>query len=171
MKSKIALLSDVAVIVVAVLVAFVVVRNYSLTRSEPAPQLRVGDALSEVDSLAPSAIQKKRLLLILKKGCSYCEESTPLYRDLAQLERSGQTDVKMVALFEEPVDIARSLLKAEGINIEVIGGVSLGRLRIAVTPTLVLVDDRSRVIRVWEGLLSRKAEERLKAAIMSAGRT
>ncbi len=48
---------------------------------------------------------------------------------------------------------------------EVIGGVSPGKLKIAAFPTLMLVDEGGRVVRVWEGQLSRKAEEELKAVI------
>lgn len=170
MKQKLSIASDIAVIAVAVLIAVVVVKNYLLPPSRPPALVRVGDTLSDVQSLGLSAAHKKHLLVVLKKGCPYCEGSAPLYKELAQLETSGQTDVKMVAVFEDPVDVARSLLQAEDVQMEAIGGVSPDKLRIGVTPTLMLVDEGGRVIRVWEGLLSRKAEEELKAVITSAGR-
>lgn len=167
MRKQIAVVSDFAVIGVALLVAFVVISNYAQPRSEPVALLKPGDTLDFIRTLGTSAAHGKRLLFVLKEGCPYCEGSAPLYKELAQLESSGLTEVKMIAVFEEPVDVARKLLSAEDIRMEVMGAVSLDRLRIAGTPTLILIDERDRVVRIWEGLLSRKAEQEIKELLTS----
>jgi len=166
-RQKLGIASDIAVIAVAILMAVVVAKNYLLPPPRPSALVKAGDTLSDVAVLGLRAAHKKHLLVVQKKGCPYCEGSAPLYKELAQLETSGQTAVKMVAVFEEPVDVARSVLLSENVQMEAIGGVSLGKLRIGGTPTLMLVDEGGRVLRVWEGLLSRKAEEELKAVLTS----
>src|ERR1700749_2753108 len=95
LKQHIEFLTNVAIIVVAVALCTVLVKQYFLAGPTPPAQQRpaVGAkiALPGVDLAA----QDKTLLLVLQKGCHYCSESAPFYQRLAReaADKAGQVKV------------------------------------------------------------------------------
>jgi hypothetical protein len=168
-RDKLGAAADVAVILVAAVGIFVLLRTQFLTPERP-DLLKPGHSLGQVDRLDLRG-HKKNLLLVLRKGCGYCDGSTPFYRELTELARPHGGTVRLVAVFEDKVEDARTFLQDEGVSVDVVAEFPLSNLKIGVTPTLILVDDQARVIKVWEGLLSRKAEDEVKAAITNQAPT
>jgi hypothetical protein len=164
MKNRLAAVTDVAVLLMAVLVATVLIKNYFLEPPKPFG-VSVGDTLPAARWFGTTGSAKRELLIVLKKGCPYCEGSAPFYRELAQLQKSGRTAVGLLAVFEESPDTAKAVLRAEEVSVTTVGGVSLRTLKIRVTPTLLLVDDQRNVLKVWEGQLSRQSEDEVKAVL------
>ena len=169
LREKLGTAADVAALVVAVLVAAVLLKAHFVEPAGP-DLLKPGNSLGQVDRLDLRA-HKKSLLLVLRSGCGYCEGSTPFYRELAELSRSSHEAVRVVALFEDKAEVARQFLQENGVTVDVIAGFPIRNLKIGATPTLILVDDAGQVLKVWEGLLSRKAEDDVKAAITAQSTT
>ena len=105
------------------------------------------------------ASNKRTLILVLRYGCRYCDESLPLYKRLLELRREGQIrGVNMLAIFPDNPTVAKSVLDEEGLDISFIPSVNLAQLRIPGTPTLLLMDDKGSILEVWVGKLSEGKE-------------
>lgn len=148
----------------ACLVAGVVYMNYVAAPSRPVESVKAGDVLPDVPGLDFGS-HSKTLVIVLKEGCPYCEGSSPFYRELQDLERSGDGAVGLVAVFNDPLEVASRALRTQELQIRLVGGVRLDQWKINVIPTLLMVDGRRRVLSTWEGLLTRKAESEVKAAL------
>src|ERR1051325_2154425 len=106
---KIELLANLAIVIVAALLALVLVSRYLLPSEQKAavaetPQVKAGMKLSlpGVDW----GQSDRTLLLVLSTTCHFCSESTPFYQRLAQ-EKSKHGDVRLIAVLPQSVDAAQ----------------------------------------------------------------
>ena len=78
------------------------------------------------------------LLLAVRKGCHFCEESMPFYRRIAALRDQHQIDTQLVAVFPDSEGEARGVLKDAWLDsIGLASGVPLSRINVTGTPTLL----------------------------------
>ena len=153
-SKKIELIANVAIIVVACLLAVVLVKNYLLPKS---PQ-QVGERQSEsslvnqptVSSLDIDWKQNRQtLILAISNSCHFCTESAPFYKKLSQ-ERH---DTRLVAVLPQPVADGRKYLEKLGVSVDEIRQLSLDRIGVNGTPSLLLVDASGAVKNFWAGKL------------------
>jgi len=104
------------------------------------------------------ASSKGTLLLVVRSTCTFCTRSMPFYRRLAESVRERGRSVRLLVLSAEPRDIVAEYFKTHDVPIESIGQVPDTHLRVAGTPTLILVDSNGRVRDVWLGLLASQQE-------------
>jgi hypothetical protein len=161
MLKKLDTTANVVVIVVGVLVSFAIIRGYFLPPSPAALAPAKGQKMPGIPGIN-WASHRSTLLLIMRKGCHYCEDSVPFYQRLAESAKGGDTVV--VALFPDAQDVARQTLLSEGLPFSVVGGVSLASLQISGTPTIILVGQSGRVAGSWVGMLSPRQELEVLAA-------
>lgn len=155
LKQNIELLTNISIIVVAVVLCTVLAKQYIFTRPAPAsPQPVVGSKLDlpGVDLAA----NDKTLLLVLQKGCHYCSESGPFYQKLAR-EVSGRAQVKMVAVLPQDPDEGRRYVSDLGVPAVDVKQASLDSLSVGGTPTLIMVKGGT-VSDVWVGKLDATEE-------------
>lgn len=148
---KIELLANVAIIIVAVLIAGVLAKNYFMpARPEPIAGVPVGAevALPDVDW----ANNGQTLLLVLKKDCRFCTQSAPFYQRLAR-ETAARGDVRLVAVLPHPVDESKQYLNDLGVAVGEVRQASPGSVGGGATPTLILVDGAGKVAGSWVGQL------------------
>ncbi len=107
----------------------------------------------------------RTLVLALRNGCHYRDESMPFYRKLAKLEQSNQIDAHLVAVFPDGPAVVRQVVETQQLTIEVVPGIQLGQVKVQGTPTLMLVDEQGRVSKVWVGELPAAGEAEVIAAI------
>ena len=112
------------------------------------------------------ASYRATLVMALSVDCAYCRESAPFYR---QLTRSKAPDVNFIALFPEPVALARNYLVSNDIQIKDIRQQDLRKLQIIGTPTLVLADKSGRVQSVWAGKLPADQEREVVESVVQHG--
>lgn len=153
--------ANLAIVVVAILLAVFLVKNYLLPGSNqgaaPASQerrvLQKGDGvvLSDVDW----GKNGSTLLLVLSDSCHFCTQSAPFYQRLVK-EHGGAT---LLALFPQTADQGKAYLQKLGVEIADIRQVSLEKLNVSGTPTLILVDGGGKVAEVWRGALPPQKEE------------
>src|SRR6516165_4111173 len=101
MKVKIETAANIIVILVAVVVGSVFLKDrFFSTPSEP-NEVKAGDKLTNLDGWDWSA-HDQTLVLGLRKGCHFCEDSAPFYQRLAAQPQQGGSTI--VAVFPDTAD-------------------------------------------------------------------
>ena len=108
-------------------------------------------------------------MLVLRKGCHFCEDSAPFYQRLVTQQRQSGSHASIVAVFPDPADVAKEVVQSEGLAVEAISGVPLERLNVNGTPTLLLVDRTGMVLKAWMGVLSPRQELEVMRAVACDG--
>ena len=161
LKRSIEIASDVAVILAVLGVGLLVVRNWNFHRSM-APE--VGTTLTAIPGYR-WADHDATLLLAMRQGCHYCEESMPLYRKLVEMDHAGQIKPHLVAVLPDSRQSAANLLESQHLAIDYVADLELSRLHVLGTPALLLLDGRGKVEQVWMGELSVEDQKNLFEAI------
>jgi thioredoxin-related protein len=159
---KTELLVNFGVIVLGAVVLFFLVKTYRATQSNSqtvqGPQ--VGDQLPAIPGIDWKS-NDRTLILALRKGCHYCEESMPFYRRLAQMSQQKKLKANLVAVFPDNDADVTDIVKTQGLFVEIVPGVPLKSLKVPGTPTIILADSSGRVIQDWVGELTGQQEKQL----------
>ena len=149
------ILTNVAVLIAAVLIGAAVVKNYILDRHDAhakrPEETVIGSklALPDVDWRA----NHQTLLLVLSRDCHYCSESAPFYKRLEK-ETARGNDTRLIAVLPQDVEQARSYLAELGLSVKDVRRASPGSLGVRGTPMIIVADDHGIVSHAWTGKLS-----------------
>jgi hypothetical protein len=159
LKQNIEFLANVSIIVVAVALCAVLVRQYVFPPPGPVSRQPVVGSKLELPGM-DLASNDKTLLLVLQKGCHFCSESGSFYQKLAREEavRSGQ--VKIVAVLPQEPSEGQRYLSEIGVPAVDVRQASLDSLSVGGTPTLIMVN-RGTVSDVWVGKLDAAEESQV----------
>jgi len=153
--------ANIAFIMVVLILGSLLIRKYYLTPSVNSPtnktsskSIAVGTiiAIPEIDWSA----SRQTLLLAIQSDCPYCELSVPFYQKLSK-ELKAQ-DVSLVILVPDSTPDGNAYAEGLGLSFDSLQRVQFDGIGIKKTPTLVLVDGRGEVQRVWAGRLSPNRE-------------
>lgn len=157
---KTEMVANIAIIVVAVLLGVVLVKNYLL----PTPQPPMPEAIAAGTKLSLSGVDWKAngrtLVLALSTTCRFCTESGPFYQRLAQ-ERATNQNIRLVAVFPQPVEEGQKYLSELGVTVDEVRQVRLDSVGIMATPTLILANADGAVAESWQGKLPGEKESEL----------
>ncbi len=166
MKQRIELITNLVVIALA---AFLVV---AFARSGLAPwrklaapaSMKVGDTLPAIAGMnnAPGGTT---LILAIRNGCHYCEDSMPFYAELAALHRAGKLKPALLAVLPDDAAVARAFLSENHVALPFSAGIPLDEIRVAGTPTLIWVNAQRRVLRAWVGEQPAAGQRAILAAL------
>lgn len=170
--------AHIAIIVVAILLSVILVKNYLLPRNEqqsqqpqqpnaptaPPQQVSAGTRISLPD--VDWARNRRTLVAVLSTTCRYCTESASLYQQIAT-ERSKRDDVKTIALFPQPIADAQQYLSGLGVSVDEIKQVEPSAVNARGTPTLLMVDETGTVKKVWVGKLPPNKEAEVLTELRS----
>lgn len=148
-RSKLESLSNIAVIVAAVALCVVLVRNQWPAQQPGGPQSLEGGTI-RIASLA-SMPAKKNLVMVISQTCHFCEKEMPFYRSLGELDLEGKASLVVVFPPNEPEPA--KFLAARSVRADHVVNSPLSGLQIRGTPTLLLVDEKGKVERAWVGAL------------------
>ena len=95
---------------------------------------------------------ERTVVLGLRIGCGYCEDSAEFYRALS--EQCRLKKVRLIAVAPNLVSESQQYLKELGVTVDEVRQSELPPLGVMRTPTLVLVDNGGVVSRIWLGKLS-----------------
>lgn len=168
MKAKFEVVANVVVIVLAVVIGSVFLRDRFSSRGPEPNEIKAGDRLPRLDGWDWSA-HERTLVLVLKKGCHFCEDSAPFYQRLAANHRPEGADAAIVAVFPDAADAVNEVVQSEGLGMHALAGVPLERLKVSGTPSLLLVDRSGTVLNAWIGMLSPKQELEVMRAVACPG--
>ncbi len=164
MKNKVEVAANVIVIVLAVVIGSVFLTDRFASRGPGTNEVKVGDQLAGLRAYNWKA-HDRTLVLALRNGCHFCEDSMPFYRELAKLEQLNQIGAHLVAVFPDDPAVVRQVVETQQLTIEVVAGFELGQVKVQATPTVMLVDEQGRVSKVWMGELPAAEEAEVIAAI------
>jgi thiol-disulfide isomerase/thioredoxin len=153
-SKKIELAANLAIIVVAFLLATVLVKSYLLTKpAEPSPRRQADNSPASELSVSSLDIDwkqsKQTLVFALSTECHFCTESAPFYRKLAQ----NKGDTHLVVVLPQSVEEGRKYLEKLGVSVDEVRQSSLDQIGVHGTPSLLLVDDSGVVKNFWVGRL------------------
>jgi thiol-disulfide isomerase/thioredoxin len=157
--------ANVAIIVVAVLLGVVLVKNFLLAPST----LRAAEISAGTKVSLPGVdwgANRKTLVMVLQKGCHFCAESAPFYQRLAR-ETSGQTGLRLLAVLPQRTDEAKEYLGSLSVPVQDVMQATPDSLGVGGTPTLILVDDHGAVIKSWVGKLPADQEAEVLKTVRS----
>lgn len=163
---KLEVVANVAIVVVAVFIVGVVVRNQLRKPRPQAQSIAAGTRLS-----IPNVDWSRRdrtLVMALQQDCSYCSASAPFYRRVVQ-ETRGNGRIGLVAVLPQEAGQARDYLHSLGIDAVEVRQLPLRAVGVAGTPTLALVDSKGIVVHSWLGKLSASSESEVLSAVADNG--
>lgn len=157
-------LLEISANIAIVIVAAVIVGNFVWSRIRPKQNIS-GPVVGSVVSLAGVNWKENgsTLLMVLQKGCRYCEESAPFYKQLHD-QRTGSQPRMLAVIPGEAMDTAR-YLSDRGVPTDGMVNASLADVNVSATPTLLLVDETGHVKGVWIGKLN---ENRQREVVQAA---
>ena len=157
-SKKIEMAANIAIIVVACLLAAVLVKNYLVPkRTEQASN----SESQSVNSPTVSGLDidwrlsKQTLLLAVSSTCHFCTESARFYKELS----NGHGTTRLIAVFPESVDEGRTYLERLGVKVDLIRQAPLSSINVTGTPTLLLVNSDGVVIKTWIGKLDKDQQQ------------
>ena len=156
---RLELLTNLAIIVAAVLLSIVLVKSYLLPdRSKDGPRdFRVPAGAKVSLPGVDWSNNNQTLLLVLQKGCHFCTESAPFYQRLVR-ETAGSGSIHLIAVLPQSFDESRKYLDELGVAIGEVKQAQLDSVGVHGTPTLILVNNQGVVINSWVGQLSADGE-------------
>jgi thioredoxin-related protein len=162
LTKKIELFANIAIIVVAVLICILFVKNYLLD-DRVKTELRdmrvpAGTKISLAD--VDWAKNGQTLLLVLQKGCRYCAESAPFYQRLVR-ETKGLESLRLIAVLPQEMGEGRKYLGNLDVPIDEVRQAELDSVGVKATPTLVLVNNAGVVVDSWVGKLPAEQESKV----------
>lgn len=177
-------LSHIAVILIAFLVGFVVVKQYFLSPpaviSSTAPKI-VGNPDQSGDRISPARTtpvgkvipiaginwtdKKQTVVLYLSTTCRYCNESVPFYQRLVQ--EKSKKGFEIVAILSQNPEESKNYLKTHDLNVPQVFSTSLASLGVTSTPTILLVNQEGIVSDFWRGKLQPDKEAEVLAKLSS----
>ena len=164
-KETLEVVTSITVIAgVLLLSGFVVYRSLN----HPAESAQVPPAVGAALPALPGynwGQHSKTLLLVIRKGCHFCEDSLPFYRELLQAERNGDSKVFLISVLPDGEIDATHMLQDAQLDVPVVASFPLQQLHISATPTVVLVDRNGRVEHAWVGEQQAAGRKAILAAI------
>jgi len=153
------LLANLAIIGVAILLGVALTKNYLLPKPITPPTASA--AIPTGTKLSLSGVDWKAngrtIVLALSTGCHFCTESAPFYQRVAE-ERAKASNVRLVAVFPEPVDEGQKYLSKLGVTVDDVKQARLDSIGVIGTPTLIMADAAGAVADSWRGRLPSEKE-------------
>lgn len=170
MKAKIEGVANVTVIALAVVMASIFLKDRFFTSGPQVNEVKVGDRLARLDGWDWGA-HEQTLVLVLKKGCHFCEDSMPFYQRLLAAHKQDSSSTAVVAAFPDAADVVKEVVQSQGLDLPALAEVRLEDLKASGTPTLLFVDQRGTVLKAWIGMLSPRQELEVMTALACAGKS
>lgn len=153
---RIELVANLAIIVVAILLGVVLVRNYLFRSPVPTQAAAITGIQAGTKLSLPNIdwnANRQTLVMALSTNCHFCTESAPFYQRLVQ-ERVGHRNVRLIAVFPQPSREGEEYLKGLALNVDDVKQAELGSLGVSGTPTLILLNNEGVVEDSWRGKLN-----------------
>jgi thiol-disulfide isomerase/thioredoxin len=164
---KLEVLTNVMIIIAAVALLWVIGTRFIFPLENNNVEIKKAPKLGTFIKIEgfDSSRAKLNILLVLQKGCHYCEESMPFYRKL--VSDSKNKNLRIIAVFPPAEQKAEQYLNESGLfGVEVLGK-RLDELDISGTPTLIVTNNKGEIIATWIGILSAEKQSEAENLIKS----
>jgi hypothetical protein len=169
MRQKLEQLTNIAIIAFVLVVGGLYLKDrfhppVQAGRVQP-PAIKAGDALPNLPGYDWHS-SGRTLVLALRNGCHFCEDSAPFYKKLLDLQKTGNLKgVHIIAIFPDDRSVAQKMMQKEGLSLDIIPAVNFQVLKILGTPTAILTDQSGRVVNTWLGELKETQQQALLDAM------
>ncbi|OLE52276.1 MAG: hypothetical protein AUG51_18750 [Acidobacteria bacterium 13_1_20CM_3_53_8] len=169
---KIELASNLAIILVSLLLGMVLVKNYLLNKSTSIQNAAANPVAANGQNLVGTKISLpdvdwakngQTLVLALSSTCHFCSESAPFYQQLAK----AHDGTRLIAALPQTISEGERYLHALGVSVDGVKQASLDSINVRGTPTLMLVNSDGRVIDSWVGKLPVDQEAEVLSKVQS----
>jgi hypothetical protein len=149
---------DIIVTVAVGIAALLIIQHSVAERLHRPKTLTVGTRLQNIAGLDWAA-HDATLVLALRQGCHFCEQSMPFYRRLSDLSDKHTIEPFLVAAFPDDSNQVADVVRTNALTIPTLHDVSLLEdLKVSGTPTILLVDKRGVAAKIWSGRLTPSGE-------------
>ena len=163
--SRLENLANLATILVSLVLSVVLVKVFLLPQSRPEANPmgpRVGMSLKQSLPGVDWAKNKRTLVLAVSTQCHFCTESAPFFQ---RIQKERPEALKMLAVLPQAVDEGRKYLDGEGVHVDDVKQATLSAIGVTGTPTMLLVDGKGTVAKVWQGKLPPDQQAGVLAAL------
>jgi hypothetical protein len=159
-------LANIAIIAVAILLGFVLVRTYIWPRQVQNPTPTAAQAQRDPRVPAGTKISlpntdwsksSRTLVLVVSDTCHFCTDSAEFYKALAA--QAQKNSVNIIAVLPQPQEQGKAYLDKLGVSVAEIKQAQLNSIGVNATPTLIMVDQSGSVIESWVGKLPVEKEK------------
>jgi hypothetical protein len=159
--------ADVATVVLAIaLTGLIAARFFGGARPpKRPPAYAAGESVPLLKNVDYSA-SDKTLAIVVRHDCHFCTDSLPFYGRLIA-ERNARSERVQIVVVAPEEDRASQQFLGANVRPDTFSVWERGRLKIQGTPSVMLVDRSGRLIRLWEGRLTEKAERELISAVFT----
>lgn len=160
--------SNVAIILVAVLLGYFVINGYLQSPLAPpaqAQQIKPGTRLP-INSIDWSK-SEKNLLMVLSTTCKYCTESSAFYQRLTK-QNAEARKLNIVAAFPQEVGESAKYIQDNGYAVDKIIKANPSDVLVRGTPTIILTDKNGTVLESWSGKLTPDKENEVAERLFSS---
>jgi hypothetical protein len=167
-KSPLDTAANIAILIACAALVAMVARN-TIFQPKPAPPpgaATKGETLAALQAVLPAG-SEKTLVMAVAPGCHFCDESLPFYKQLIDQRNQKGSAVKVIAAV--PAEDAKTPESAKfsgaGIQPDQMVHVDFAKIKVPGTPTLMLVDNRGKVLAVWIGKLDESSQKDVLARL------
>ncbi len=163
-RSKLDVAVNVAILITCVIASIVLVRREFFP--PPPAGFPSGIAAGEHNDALRSAMPagaEKALFLAIAPTCHFCNESMDFYKQLVDRRDSSHSPVKVLAAVSSSDAAApeQSHLTAAGVKVDGVVQLDFNQTKVAGTPTVMLVDNKGKVLKVWVGKLDSSGQDQV----------
>lgn len=148
--SKIEMIANIAIIVVATMMGVVLVQRYVLAPNKLAAQMVPAGTAVSLPGIDWAA-NGRTLVVAIQEGCHFCSESAPFYQQL--VKKASSNHIPVVAVLPQPIETGQKYLNDIKVPIDNIRQATLKSIGVQGTPTLLLVDNTGKIVTGWVGKL------------------
>ena len=150
-KKYFELAANAAIVCTCILIAYVAITRFAL----PNDATRNNQSLIAGTKLSVANVDwshhEQNLVLVLSTQCHFCSESAPFYQELVSAAHRKQTPV--VAILPQTTAESRLFLEHLGLDIPDVRQMPLSSIGVGGTPTVLVIDGKGTVLKVWVGKL------------------
>ena len=157
-------ISMVAVLCAAVLLSVVLIKDHLLSKQTMQPaQAALSESAIKGQTINLPGVDwngdAPTLVASLSTSCHFCTESTSFYKKLLAARQLHEANFRFLTLFPQEKADAVDYLKRQNLISDAVLTADLTSLDVTGTPTLLLIDSRGVVQKVWVGKLSETDEK------------
>jgi thioredoxin-related protein len=161
-KSPLDTAANIAIILVCAIAAVVLVRNQFFPPRPPGapPQIEKGEKYAQLKGAVPAGASRA-LVVAVSPTCHFCNDSLPFYKHLVDERNQKGSAVKFIAAVptEDSKAPESEKFTNAGVQPDNVVRLDFSAIRVAGTPTLLLVDNNGKVLNVWVGKLDEGGEK------------
>lgn len=159
-SKRIEVIANLAIIFVALLLGTILIKRYLFQSTDPPDEIaKSSSQLIKNQKLDIAGVDwsksDKTLVLAISSSCHFCTDSAPFYQQIAK----SHPKTRLLAVLLQPLSEGRRYVTSLGIKVDDVLQAPLDSIKVAGTPTLILVSSEGTVVDSWIGKLSAEREK------------